>query len=110
MKRVVATVIAAACLSVGLAAQDAKKIAAGKGLYEKGGCEKCHQIAGKGSKIAPLDGVGGKLKADEIKKWLTDPDEMTAKLPKKPVVKMKKVEMPDADLDALAAYLSSLKK
>jgi len=94
----------------GVHAQDAKKVAAGKSLYDKNGCIKCHQIAGKGSKISPLDGVGSKLSAAEIKQWLTDPDAMTAKLPKKPAVKMKKVDLPAADIDNLVEYMLSLKK
>jgi len=94
----------------GLGAQDAKKAAAGKALYEKHKCMSCHQIDGKGSKISPLNGVGSKLSAAEIKQWLTDPDAMTAKLPKKPAVKMKKVDLPPADLDALVEYMLSLKK
>jgi mono/diheme cytochrome c family protein len=94
----------------GLGAQDAKKAAAGKALYDKNGCAKCHQVAGKGSKMSPLDGVGSKLSAAEIKQWLTDPDTMTAKLAKKPAAKMKKVELPAADIDALVEYMLSLKK
>jgi mono/diheme cytochrome c family protein len=94
----------------GVNAQDAKKVAAGKSLYDKSGCAKCHQIAGKGSKISPLDGVGSKLSAADIKQWLTDPDAMTAKLPKKPAVKMKKVEGSEADIDNLVQYMLSLKK
>ena len=83
---------------------------AGKALYEKHKCMSCHQIDGKGIKMSPLNGVGSKLSAAEIKQWLTDPDAMTAKLPKKPPAKMKKVELPDADLDALVEYMLSLKK
>jgi mono/diheme cytochrome c family protein len=94
----------------GLGAQDAKKVAAGKAVYDKNGCAKCHQIAGKGSKISPLDGVGSKLSAAEIKQWIVDPDTMTAKLPKKPTAKMKKVDLPAADVDALVEYMLSLKK
>lgn len=110
MKRAVVTAIVVAFMGVGLAAQDAKKVAAGKAAYEKLSCAKCHQIDGKGSKISPLDGVGSKLTAAEIKQWLTDPDGMTAKLAKKPAVKMKKQEISDADLEGLVAYLSTLKK
>jgi mono/diheme cytochrome c family protein len=94
----------------GVSAQDAKKVATGKSLYDKNGCAKCHQIAGKGNKMSPLDGVGSKLSADEIKQWLVDPDAMTAKLPKKPAAKMKKVTLPEADIDALVHYMLSLKK
>ena len=46
----------------------------------------CHAIAGKGNKQNPLDGIGAKLSADDTKKWITAPDEMTqqAKSTKKP--------------------------
>ena len=110
MKRMLISIALVMFAVAGASAQDAKKVAAGKSVYDKNGCAKCHQIAGKGSKISPIDGVGSKLSADEIKQWLTDPDAMTAKLPKKPAVKMKKVELSDADLDNLVHYMLSLKK
>ena len=94
----------------GLGAQDAKKAAAGKALFDKQKCAACHQIAGKGNKMSPLDGVGTKLPAADIKQWLVDPDAMMAKLPKKPAVKMKKVALPAADIDALVNYMLTLKK
>lgn len=94
----------------GLIAQNAQQVAAGRKLYDELGCAKCHSIEGKGAKIAALDGVGSKLTAAEIKMWLTDPPAMMAKLPKKPIVPMRKVERPDADLQALVAYLQTLKK
>ena len=34
----------------------------------------CHAIAGKGNKANPLDGVGKKLSADEIRQWIVNPD------------------------------------
>lgn len=110
MRRILISVALTMFAVAGLSAQDAKKVAAGKAAYDKNGCAKCHQIAGKGSKISPLDGVGSKLSAAEIKQWLTDPDTMTAKLPKKPTVKMKKVELSPADVDNLTEYMLSLKK
>ena len=110
MRRILLSIALTMFAVAGLGAQDAKKVAAGKALYDKNGCVKCHQIAGKGSKISPLDGVGSKLSAADIKQWLTDPDAMTAKLAKKPPVKMKKVDLPAADIDALVEYMLSLKK
>ena len=110
MARVMTTVLIVMMGAAGLGAQDAKKVAAGKDLYGKYACEKCHQIAGKGSKISPLDGVGTKLTAEEIKLWINDPDAMTAKLAKKPAVKMKKVAIPEPEVDAIVAYLQTLKK
>ncbi len=110
MTRVMMTALAVMMCVASLGAQDAKKIAMGKDLYQKYACEKCHQIAGKGSKISPLDGIAAKMTADEMKQWIKDPDAMTAKLAKKPAVKMKKVEMPDPEVDAIVAYLQTLKK
>jgi mono/diheme cytochrome c family protein len=106
-----------ALLIVGLSgsalfAQDAKKIADGKKLYDSKECAKCHSIAGKGAKIDPLDDVGSKLSEADIRQWLKDPASMEAKLTKKPKVKMssKKIALTDAEVDALTAYMLSIKK
>jgi mono/diheme cytochrome c family protein len=93
------------------AVAQADKIEAGKKVYATNKCSTCHAIAGTGGKSsAALDGVGSRLSAAEIKAWITDPDPLTAKLKTKPKVKMKKYTLPDADLDALVAYMASLKK
>ena len=113
MKRFVTVTIAAVFAAIALPAAisaQADKIEAGKKVYAAQKCATCHSIGGVGSKISPLDGVGSKLTAAEIKAWITDPDPLTAKLATKPKVKMKKYTLPEADLDALIAYLSSLKK
>jgi len=90
--------------------QDAAKIEAGKKVYDAQKCVMCHMIAGKGSKLSPLDGVGTKLKADDIKMWIVEPATMEAKLATKPKIKMKAYKLAPADLDALVAYMVSLKK
>ncbi|HMD37011.1 MAG TPA: cytochrome c [Vicinamibacterales bacterium] len=89
-------------------AQDAKK---GEAVYTAQKCSLCHQIAGKGNKANPLDGVGAKLKADEIKDWIVKPIEMAAKAKstKKPPMPAKYATLPPADIDALVAYMQSLK-
>jgi mono/diheme cytochrome c family protein len=111
MKWFVMTVAAVFVFGVSAGAQDAKKIEAGKKVYETQKCATCHMIAGKGNKMSPLDGVGAKLSAADLKKWITDTAEMEAKLTKKPAVKMssKKFDIKDPDLDALVAYMQSLK-
>jgi mono/diheme cytochrome c family protein len=83
----------------------------GAQVYTAQKCQVCHSIAGKGSKMNPLDGVGKKLSADDIRQWITHPDEMTAKSKstKKPPMPKKYADLPAADLDALVAYLQSLK-
>ena len=94
----------------GVAAQ-AEKIEAGKKVYATQKCATCHVAGGAGGKMATaLDGVGSKLTAAELKLWITDPAPLIAKLKAKPKVSMKKYTLPDADLDALVAYLASLKK
>ena len=90
------------------AAQDAAK---GQAVYTAQKCQMCHAIAGKGSKANPLDGVGGKLSAEDIKQWITHPKEAAAKAKstKKPPMPAKYGSLPAADLDALVAYMQSLK-
>jgi mono/diheme cytochrome c family protein len=90
------------------AAQDAKK---GAEVYTAQKCQMCHAIAGKGNKSNPLDGVGAKLSADDIKQWITHPAEATAKAKstKKPPMPAKYGGLPAADLEALVAYMQSLK-
>ena len=90
------------------AGQDAKK---GQAVYTAQKCQMCHAIAGKGSKANPLDGVGGKLSADDIKQWITHPKEAAAKAKstKKPPMPAKYGSLPAADVDALVAYMQSLK-
>jgi cytochrome c2 len=92
-----------------LSAQDPKQIEAGKKVYDTYKCQKCHKTGEAGSKLSPLDGVATKLTADEIHQWLVSPDDMTAKLKKKPKVKMKKIDYKPGELDALMAYMLSLK-
>jgi mono/diheme cytochrome c family protein len=90
------------------AAQDVKK---GQEVYTAQKCQMCHSVAGKGKTTNPLDGVGTKLSADEIKQWIVDPKGAAAKAKstKKPPMPAKYSHLPAADLDALVAYLASLK-
>jgi mono/diheme cytochrome c family protein len=96
-------------IAAAAAAQDAK-VAQGEKLYVDQKCALCHSIADKGNKKGPLDGVASKLKADEIREWIVDAKGMTAKTkaPRKPV--MKAYTLPKEDVDALVAYMMTLKK
>jgi mono/diheme cytochrome c family protein len=111
--------IAAAAVTVGVAAgaespagqaPTAAQLEAGRKVYDTQKCRTCHSIAGVGSKVSPLDGVGTRLTEAEIRQWIVDPDPLTAKLKTKPKVKMKKYTLPEPDLNALVQYLFSLKK
>lgn len=93
------------------AGQDAAQVKKGQDVYLAQKCSVCHAIAGKGNKMNPLDGVGKKLTADEIRQWITNPTEMSAKTKstKKPPMPNKYGSLPKAELDALVAYMQSLK-
>jgi len=87
-------------------AQDGAKV------YADQKCSTCHSIGGKGNTKGPLDGIGSKMTADEIRQWIVDPVAMTAKAKatRKPVMAAKYGSLPKPELDALVTYLASLKK
>ena len=88
------------------AAQDTKLVAKGEGLAKKHNCAMCHAIAGKGGKISKaLDGIGERYDADGLRKILTDPQKVFPDAK----IKMPKVAWATGDVDAVIAYLQSLK-
>jgi mono/diheme cytochrome c family protein len=92
------------------AAADDANVAKGEKLYVDQKCALCHSIGGKGNKKGPLDGVTTKLSAAEVHEWIVDATGMAAKTkaPRKPP--MKSYALPKDDVDALVAYLMTLKK
>lgn len=93
-----------------LGAQDKAKIDQGAALFTSQKCAMCHAIAGKGNAKGALDGVGAKLAEADIRAWLTDPEGMRTKTNATRTPAMKKAPLNAGQVDALAAYLSSLKK
>ena len=91
------------------AAQDTA-VAKGEAVYTAQKCALCHSIGDKGNRKGPLDGVGTRLSVDDLHKWIVDAKGMTAKTgaPRKP--EMKNYALPKEDVDALVAYMASLKK
>ena len=89
-------------------AQDAAK---GQKVFADQKCSICHSVAGVGNKKGPLDGIGAKLSADDIRKWITSAPDMAAKAKadRKPPMKAYTM-LSKGDLDDLVAYLASLKK
>jgi mono/diheme cytochrome c family protein len=106
---VIVGALAAALISTNAIAQDAQ-IAKGEAVYAAQKCALCHSIGDKGNKKGPLDGVGSKLAANEIREWMTDAKAMTAKTNSTRKPEMKSYALPKEDLDALVAYMVSLKK
>ena len=91
-------------------AQDAA-VKHGQQVYAAQKCSVCHSIAGTGGKSSPLDGVGAKLSAADIREWIVEPVTMAKKVgsTKKPVMPKRFDKLPAADLDGLVAYMQSLK-
>jgi mono/diheme cytochrome c family protein len=91
-------------------AQD-KAIDKGMKVFTAQKCSLCHSVAGKGNPKGPLEAGVAKLSADDIHHWLVNPDEMRAKAAaeRKPAMKTF-ASLPKDDLDALVAYMMSLKK
>ena len=79
-------------------------------MYADQKCSLCHSIGDKGNKKGPLDGVGSKLTADELRQWMVDAKGMTvkAKATRKP--EMKNYTLAKDDVDSIVAYMQSLKK
>jgi len=111
MLSVAAVTFAAGMATPLAAAQDDALVKKGQEVYAAQKCSMCHSIAGKGNKTNPLDGVGKKLSADEIRLWIANPKEATAKAKstKKPPMPDKSSKLPAAEIDALVAYMQSLK-
>jgi len=111
MKHIALTVLAAAAVvSMARGAFAQTPDPHGMKVFADQKCSLCHSIAGKGNAKGSLDGVGGKLSADDIRSWLTDAKGMTAKTKATRKPEMKQYTLPKDDVDALVAYLSSLKK
>ena len=105
------TFILGVVLGVGLAAtasaQD--KAAQGMKVYADQKCSLCHAIADKGNKKGPLDGVGKKLSEADLRAWITDAKGMTTKTGAARKPEMKAYNLSKDDVDALVAYLQTLK-
>ena len=113
MTRTIAVVsVAGLILAVApVVAQEAARVERGRKLYESERCAVCHSIAGKGNLKGPLDGVGSRLTIEELRLWMAAPAEITAKTKstRKPPMKSY-AHLPKEDVDAVIAYMQSLKK
>jgi mono/diheme cytochrome c family protein len=92
----------------GVASADDAASEKGKAVFEstKPPCKTCHN-----DKKNSLDNYGAAGSIEDVKAWMRTPKEMFAKTGKKgakPTFGPNKIS--DEDLDALAAYLVSLKK
>jgi mono/diheme cytochrome c family protein len=76
----------------------------GEAAFKKNGCYGCHLIGKFGTPIGPdLSHVGQKYQPAYLARWLRDPAEQ------RPSAHMPALELTDADVQALATYLGSLR-
>jgi mono/diheme cytochrome c family protein len=92
-------------------AKDTTNVERGQAVFGEQKCALCHSVGGKGNPKGSLDDVGSKLTADDMRQWLVSPKEMgeKSKATRKPPMKSF-AALPKADIDALVAYLQTLKK
>jgi len=109
--RVAALTFACGLVATAASAQDAALVQRGQKVYTEQKCSICHSVGTAGNKKGPLDDVGTKLSAADIREWITDAPEMSvkAKAARKPAMKAYST-LAKADVDALVAYLQTLKK
>ncbi len=88
-----------------IAAQDrASLVANGHTLFTEHGCYGCHTVGKSGTPIGPdLSRVGWKYTEAYLIQWLRDPSSQ------KPTAHMPKLQLTEAEVQALVAYLASLR-
>jgi mono/diheme cytochrome c family protein len=113
MLRGLVTVVLVGAVGGAAAAEQtpSSQIELGRKVYEREKCATCHQIDKKGNSRFPLDGVAKRLAPTQLRMWLTDTRRMEQALPRLPAIRMsaRKFRLKDVELDALVAYLKTLK-
>ena len=92
-------------LAGGVEAQDrGALVARGRGVFQDQGCYGCHTVGAAGTPIATdLSRIGAKHDEAYFGRWLRDPTQQ------KPRAHMPKLQLTDAEVEALTAYLGSLR-
>ena len=83
---------------------------ASRARYADQKCALCHSVGDMGNTKGSLADVGSRLSVNDLRAWIVDAKGMTvkAKAPRTPA--MKNYDLPKDDLDALVAYMSTLRK
>ena len=106
MKPAVIIICGAALLVTGVAIALSLDSTEDRGMevYAMQKCALCHSVSGIGGKKMALDGVGSRLKPEEIRKWIQSPRSMKADTTMKAYP-----NLPEKALRDLVAYLATLK-
>lgn len=91
-------------LAAGAEAQDSALVARGQSVFKDQGCYGCHIVGKTGTPIATdLSRIGTKHDQAYLGAWLRDPAQQ------KPRQHMPKLKLTEAEVQALTAYLGSLR-
>jgi len=81
----------------------------GRAVYAEQNCSTCHAIAGEGNPRVVLDGVGDRRDAAALREWITGTGAAAGELSVATARrKARYQQLPEADLSALVAFLSTL--
>jgi cytochrome c oxidase subunit II len=93
--------VAAACAHT---PETSAPVAEGRRVFQDQGCYGCHTVGKTGTPIGPdLSHIGAKHSRAYFIGWLRDPSSQ------KPTAHMPKLTLTDAEVETLAAYLTSLR-
>jgi mono/diheme cytochrome c family protein len=86
------------------AQENSAPVAQGRRVFQDQGCYGCHTVGKTGTPIGPdLSHIGTKHNRAYLIGWLRDPSSQ------KPTAHMAKLKLTDSEVQALAAYLGSLR-
>ena len=105
MKPIVVVVVLLAVAGTALAQSPSNPmIERGQAAFKNNGCYGCHIIGKVGTPLGPdLSQVGRKYQQEYLARWLRDPAQQ------RPRAHMPLLELTEADVRSLAAYLESLR-
>lgn len=84
------------------------RLAAGRAAFERLNCTNCHAVAGEGNPSIPLDGVGARLDAQDLRDWTLGEGAAADRL--SAGARRQKARAADhSELPALLDYLGSLR-
>ena len=89
-------------------AADPALVESGRRVYTEQDCARCHAIAGRGNPRSPLDGVGTRLSAAEIRRWIApsrEPDALSDSFQ----ARHANLTLTEPQREALVAYLRNLR-
>ena len=97
--------VAIGLMSSCVQAQDrAALIDRGQRVFRDQGCYGCHTVGAMGTPIAPdLSHIGTKRDQTYLTSWLRDPSQQ------RPTAHMPKIQLSESEVQAVAAYLGSLR-